>query len=161
MKHDTQHQKLMQKDQYMRMVVMVMLSFVAMYILMYAMVNRLENVVPNLNEFYMAGLMAMPMLVIELALMGNMYKNKRLNLFLVAAGVIGGVAFWILIRQQAGITDRQFLKSMIPHHGGAILMCEQSKSRDPQILRLCNEIISSQRSEIAQMKSMLAARDKR
>lgn len=160
MKHDMQRQKSMQKGQYMRLVVMVVLSFVAMYILMYAMVNRLENVVPNLNQFYMAGLMAMPMLVIELVLMGSMYKNKQLNLLLVAAGAITGVAFWVLIRQQVGITDRQFLKSMIPHHGGAILMCEQSKSRDPQILRLCNEIITSQRSEIAQMKSMLAARDK-
>lgn len=161
MKHAMQRQKSMQKGQYMRLVVMVVLSFVAMYILMYAMVNRLENVVPNLNQFYMAGLMAMPMLVIELMLMGDMYKNKRFNLLIVVAGAIVGVAFWVLIRQQAGITDRQFLKSMIPHHGGAILMCEQSKSRDPQILQLCNEIITSQRSEIAQMKSMLAARDKR
>ena len=160
MKHDMQRQKSIQKGQYMRLVVMVVLSFVAMYILMYAMVNRLENVVPNLNQFYMAGLMAMPMVVIELVLMGSMYENTRLNLLLVVVGAMAGVAFWVLIRQQAGITDRQFLKSMIPHHGGAILMCEQSKSRDPQILRLCNEIITSQRSEIAQMKSMLAARDK-
>lgn len=159
MEHQMQHRQPMHA-QYLRLIVMVLLSFLAMYILMYAMVNRLENVVPNLNQFYMAGLMAMPMLVLELVLMGGMYKHKQLNLMLIAIGVIAGVAFWVLIRQQAGITSRQFLKSMIPHHGGAILMCEQSKSRDPQILQLCNEIISSQRSEIAQMKSMLAARDK-
>jgi uncharacterized protein (DUF305 family) len=74
----------------------------------------------------------------------------------MAAGVIAALAFWFLIRQQTGITDRQFLKSMIPHHAGAILMCEQSKSRDPEIQQLCSEIISSQRAEIAQMKAMLA-----
>ena len=160
MEQDMQHHKSAPKRQYLRLLGMVVLSFIAMYFLMYAMVNRLENVVPNLNEFYMAGLMAMPMLVIELVLMGSMYKNKQLNLVLIAVGVVAGALFWMLIRQQTGITDRQFLKSMIPHHAGAILMCEQSKSHDPQILQLCSEIISSQRSEIAQMKSMLADRDK-
>jgi hypothetical protein len=116
------HHHDMHRGAYLRLAVMAGLSFVAMYVLMYAMVNRLDNVVPNLNQFYMAGLMAMPMLVIELALMGSMYKNKRLSLGLVVVGIIAGIAFWVLIRQQAGITDRQFLKSMIPHHGGAILM---------------------------------------
>jgi len=33
-----------------------------------------------------------------------------------------GLIFFTLVRQQAAITDKQFLKSMIPHHGAAILM---------------------------------------
>lgn len=33
------------------------LSFAAMYGLMYAMLDRLDNVYPNLNQLYMAGLM--------------------------------------------------------------------------------------------------------
>jgi hypothetical protein len=40
------------------------------------MVDRFANVYPNLNQFYMAGLMAAPMVLIELALMGHMYPNK-------------------------------------------------------------------------------------
>lgn len=156
MEKKMQHQGSMKQGHYVRLSLMILLSFVSMYILMYAMANRLENVYPNLNQFYMAGLMAASMLVIELVLMGAMYQNKKLNGLLIAAGVIAALAFWLLIRQQTGITDRQFLKSMIPHHAGAILMCEQSKSRDSQILQLCSEIISSQRSEIALMKSMLA-----
>lgn len=28
--------------------------------------------------------------------------------------------FWMAIRQQVAITDREFLKSMIPNHAGAI-----------------------------------------
>lgn len=46
---------------------MVLLSFVAMYALMYAMVDWVGNVYTNLNHAYMAVLIAMPMLVIELA----------------------------------------------------------------------------------------------
>ncbi|MHB1179753.1 MAG: DUF305 domain-containing protein, partial [Daejeonella sp.] len=58
---------------YRKLLIMLVLSFISMYILMYAMVNRLENVYPNINQFYMASLMTMPMIIIELVLMGKMY----------------------------------------------------------------------------------------
>jgi len=45
---------------------MTALSFVAMYFLMYVMVNALDNVYMNFNQVYMAGLMAAPMVLIEL-----------------------------------------------------------------------------------------------
>ena len=64
---------------YRRLALMAVLSFAAMYVLMYAMVNTFDNVLPNFNQFYMAGLMAAPMVLIELALMGMMYPNKRAN----------------------------------------------------------------------------------
>lgn len=155
MKQGMSHQKSMDRMHYRRLFWMVVLAFVSMYILMYAMADQLNHVYNNLNEFYMAGLMAAPMLVIELLLMGSMYNNKRLNMGLMVAGVVAAGLFWVLIRSQAGITDRQFLRSMIPHHAGAILMCQQSRSTDPQIQKLCAEIITSQQSEIATMKALL------
>jgi uncharacterized protein (DUF305 family) len=57
----------------------------------------------------------------------------------------------MFIRQQTAISDQQFLRSMIPHHAGAILMCEQAQIIDPQIEKLCGAIISSQQAEIQQM----------
>jgi len=45
---------------------------------------------------------------------------------------------------------------MIPHHSGAILMCEQASIRDPELKSLCGNIITSQKQEIDQMKAMLA-----
>lgn len=146
----------MKQSHYVRLLAMTVASFIAMYFLMYAMVDRLDNVIPNFNQFYMAGLMTAPMIVIELILMGGMYPNKRLNGALVAVGVAALLLFWVLIRQQAAIDDRQFLKSMIPHHAGAILMCNKAEINDPGILQLCEGIVSSQESEIALMKSMLA-----
>lgn len=139
---------------------MVVLSFVSMYALMYAMVNTFENVYPNFNQFYMAGLMTAPMVVIELAVMGAMYHNKKMNLVIIAAGVIALIVFWILIRQQTAISDKQFLKSMIPHHAGAILMCEKAPIQDPQIRELCRTIISGQQAEILQMKTKLKELEK-
>jgi uncharacterized protein (DUF305 family) len=144
---------------YRRLALMALLSFAAMYVLMFAMVNTFDNVLPNLNQFYMAGLMAAPMVPIELALMGMMYPNKRANIAIGAASVILGVAFWLAIRAQTGIDDEQFLKSMVPHHAGAILMCEKAEVTDPEIRKLCGQIIKSQQSEIEQMNALLRKQD--
>ena len=56
-------------SQYGRLVIMTVVSFIAMYWLMYAMVDRVENVYMSLNQVYMAALMTAPMVLIELALM--------------------------------------------------------------------------------------------
>ena len=149
--HAASHHK-----QYGHLILMAILSFIAMYILMYAMVNRVENIYPNFNQFYMAGLMAAPMVIIELVVMRSMYKNKKLNAIVLVVSILAAVAFFFGIRQQAAISDEQFLKSMIPHHSGAILMCEKASLQDPEILQLCRNIASSQQSEIDQMERILA-----
>lgn len=140
-----------------RRLLMAILSFAAMYGLMYAMVNTLSNVIPNLNQFYMGGLMAMPMVIIELVVMESMYPDKKRNAIIIAVSLIMLVAFWIFIRQQTAISDKQFLKSMIPHHAGAILMCEQAPLQDSGVKDLCRGIISGQEVEIREMKARLNA----
>jgi uncharacterized protein (DUF305 family) len=140
---------------YGRLVLMALLSFVSMYVLMYAMVNALENVYLNVNQFYMAGLMTAPMVIIEIALMGTMYRHAKLNITIVAASLVALIVFWLLIRQQTAVSDKQFLRSMIPHHGGALLMCREASITDPEIKSLCESIKASQQSEIDQMKRKL------
>ena len=140
---------------YARFGLMVVISFLAMYVLMYAMVNTLSNAVPNTNQFYMAGLMTAPMVILEMLLMGAMYPNKKANAVVVALGLILLALFWLLIRYQVAISDRQFLKSMIPHHAGAILMCDNALLSDSDIKTLCTGIVGSQRGEIELMKRKL------
>ena len=141
---------------YYRLAGMTVLSFIAMYILMYAMVDSYDSVFNNINQVYMAGLMASPMVLIELAFMGGMYPNKTLNKGLMAVSVIALVGFFLLIRQQVAVTDTQFLRSMIPHHSGAILMCSKAAIRSAELKTLCQGIIANQDAEIKQMKAMLA-----
>lgn len=156
MKHGAhQHSKSSNAMMYKKLGIMMVLSFVAMYILMYAMVDRLPNVITNVNQFYMAGLMSMPMLLIELIVMGSMYMKKKLNIVLLIAGFTGAVILFLCIRQQAGVRDKQFLKSMIPHHAAAVLMVEKADLTDPEIKELARKIITSQQEEIQQMKDKL------
>jgi hypothetical protein len=140
---------------YARLAAMTVLSFIAMYVLMYAMVNSIGNVYNSLNQFYMAGLMAAAMVVIELAVMASMYPNRRLNAALVVLSVVALGAFWLLIRFQGAVGNGQFVRSMIPHHAGAILMCRNAPIEDAEIRSLCQDIISSQQREIDQMKDIL------
>ena len=140
---------------YRALALMAGLSFLAMYGLMYAMVDSRGDIYNSVNQLYMAGLMTAPMVVIELLLMSGMYKDKRLNGLILAGSVVAGTACFGAIRQQTAVGDRQFLRSMIPHHAGAILMCEEASLRDSRIKELCQNIVSSQRSEIDQMRRML------
>jgi uncharacterized protein (DUF305 family) len=64
------------------------------------------------------------------------------------------VILFLLIRTQTPIGDGQFLRSMIPHHSGAILMCERAALTDPEIVQLCDKIVRSQREEILQMEAI-------
>lgn len=140
---------------YGHLLVMMAISFISMYALMYAMVNTFANVYMNINQLYMAGLMTAPMAVIELAMMRPMYRDRRLNVMVVAASLVVLVSGWLLIRQQTAIGDEQFLRSMIPHHAGAILMCQEAPLQDVEIKALCRNILASQQAEIDQMRVKL------
>lgn len=161
MKHTTEeHSKELSLTMYKKLAIMIVLSFIAMYILMYSMVDVFANVIPNINQFYMAGLMTMPMLIIELLVMGRMYENKKLNISLLVTSFIALILFFAGIRQQTAVGDKEFLKSMIPHHAAAILMGKESSVTDPEIKELIKNIITSQQAEIEQMKAKLKELDK-
>lgn len=145
----------MQMNHYGRFFLMIALHFIAMYIFMYAMVNSFANVFNNFNQVYMAALMTSSMVLIELPLMMGMYKSKKLNAIIMAVGLVVLVGSFLLIRKQSAISDRQFLRSMIPHHAGAILMCEEASLEDSEIKELCRNIIAGQQAEIDQMKAKL------
>jgi asparagine N-glycosylation enzyme membrane subunit Stt3 len=155
--HGAMSPEIMRKH-YLLLGINLLISLAIMYIAMFAMIASWGAFIQNINFFYMALVMWAPMGVLMLLTMRMMYRDKRLNMILfVAFGTIFLLSL-IGIRQQSLVGDDQFLRSMIPHHSGAILMCEKSSIRDPEIKQLCQGIIASQSSEIAQMKAMLARR---
>jgi uncharacterized protein (DUF305 family) len=126
-----------------------------MFFLTYVLIASTEHFFININRIYMALIMAAPMVIVMLLVMRSMFMNQRLNtILLVTFGALTLLLFF-LMRAQAPVGDVQFLRSMIPHHSSAILMCEQAEITDTEILELCDQIVETQEEEIAQMKAIL------
>lgn len=142
---------------YLRLLTALALSYVVMFIVMYARVNEYDHVYLGLNQVYMAALMVAPMALIMLLTMPSMFGRPRLNWAIATVAVLAAVVALWSIRSQAAIDDRQMMRSMIPHHSGAILVCRNAALSDPRVSDLCREIIEAQEREIAQMKGLLEA----
>ena len=85
----------------------------------------------------------------------GMYPHRRVNLGIFAgSAIVFGLALW-LVRSQATIDDMSYMKAMIPHHSIAILTSERARITDPRVRKLADQIIESQRKEIADMKALI------
>ncbi len=137
----------------------LLISLGLMFLLSMSMVRTIDHFQLNLSNLYMALIMVAPMGVVMLLVMWGMFKDRRLNVALLAAfAVLFVVALW-LGRTEAFVGDEQFLRSMIPHHSRAILVCQESDLSDPEIIDLCAQIVSSQQQEIDQMQAILDRMD--
>lgn len=143
------------RGSYKELAVELVIDFVIMYFVMYTMIATLDHLYLNINNLYMTLMMVAPMAVVMLVGMRSMFPSKRLNVAIGVGAAVVFIASFIGMRTQAAVGDEQFLRSMIPHHSGAILMCKQSAIADPEIAALCDRIIESQRAEIAQMQALL------
>ncbi|WP_229793754.1 DUF305 domain-containing protein [Salinimicrobium marinum] len=140
---------------YSRFLLMLGASFIVMYVVMYLNVASFDHAYLNLNRFYMTVLMVAPMALIMFGFMSKMYKNTAKNAAIVIVSVLAFIGAFVLERNQTMIEDKGFMHSMIPHHSSAILVSEEADLSDPEVQKLAEEIIKSQKEEIAQMKKIL------
>lgn len=148
----TQHHK---KSSYSNLVWMGVLHVPIMYAIMFAMVDTWNDIFQNLNTFYMSLMMAAPMVAVMPFMMKEMYPDKKKNAVVVLGSALVIVTAFLGIRYQSAIGDTQFIRSMVPHHSGAILMCREANIRDPELKTLCDNISKGQRQEIEQMNKIL------
>jgi uncharacterized protein (DUF305 family) len=134
---------------------MIATSTVIMFGLMYLNTYALAHVRFSETRVYMALLMGATMAVIMLAYMLSMYKNRRVNLgIFVGSAAVFALSLW-LVRSQTTIEDVSWMKAMIPHHSIAILTSERANISDPRVRELADQIIQSQREEIAEMERLI------
>jgi len=131
-------------------------DFLIMFFVMYTMIATVDHLLLNVNNVYMTLMMVAPMAVVMLIGMRRMFPSKALNLALAGLATDVFIASYVAMRTQAAVGDEQFLRSMIPHHSGAILMCEEASFSAPEIADLCGRIVRAQREEIAEMQAILA-----
>ena len=140
---------------YRKLFIELALDFVIMFFVMYAMIASTRHLYFNIGNVYMTLMMVAPMLALMILFMGKMYPSTSTNRLLVGLAALIFAVGWFGMREQLGVGDAQFLRSMIPHHSGAILMCDKAKLTDPETVKLCHNIVAAQEREIAQMQAIL------
>jgi peptidoglycan/LPS O-acetylase OafA/YrhL len=144
------------KGNYTKFVIMLLASFIAMYITMYLNTYTIDHVYFSLTRFYMSCLGISTMAIIMFVAMRNMYKNKKKNTAIVLGSIILFTGALTLVRLQKPIVgDLLWMKAMIPHHSIAILTSERADIKDPEVKQLAEDIIKAQKREIKEMKQMI------
>ena len=145
----------MSQGNYRKFLLTLAVSFVVMYVVMYLNTYELDHVYFSLTRFYMTVLMVTAMAVVMLLLMPMMYPNKTLNGIIMGASLTLFVGALIMVRSQTFVNDTRWLKAMIPHHSIAILTSERASIQDPEVRKLADGIIATQKREIEEMKAMI------
>lgn len=145
----------MKNSNYKVFFMMLAISFIIMYSVMYLNVYRIDHVYLSITRLYMTLLMVSPMALVMLLMMPGMYKDKKINRIITGSGIALFILSLVLLRTQTPIDDNQFMKAMIPHHSSAILFSKEAKITDPEVRELARQIIESQEEEIEQMKKIL------
>lgn len=141
---------------YRRFAAMIAVSTIVMFGLMYLNTFALEHVRYSQTRTWMALLMGATMAVIMLGFMWGMYRDRRVNLAILAgaAAVFAG-SLW-LVRSQQTVDDVAYMKAMIPHHSIAIMTSERAHIKDPRTRLLADRIIEAQVREIGEMEALIA-----
>ncbi len=146
----------MEKGNYGKFALMLGVSYVVMFSVMYLNIDQFSHLYFGLTRFYMTALMIAPMALIMLGFMGSMYKNKQTNALIIGGSIIAFIGVLTLLRTQTFVSDAQYMEAMIPHHSSAILFSQEANLKDPEVQKLARGIIESQEREIAEMKAILA-----
>lgn len=140
---------------YLRFALMILTSTLVMFGLMYLNTYALAHVRFSETRAYMALIMGATMAAVMLAYMWKMYENPKVKVAILAGSGVLFAAALFLVRSQATVDDVSYMKAMIPHHSIAILTSERAQIKDPRVRELADQIIETQRKEIAEMEALI------
>ena len=145
----------MKKGNYKKFGLMMAVSFVVMYAVMFLNADQFDHVMLSTTRTYMTLLMIAPMAISMMLFMWGMYENKKWNYAILGLALVTFIACYVGLRRQVLVTDVEYIKAMIPHHSSAIMVSQQATFHDPETKKLAEEIIEAQKREIAQMKKII------
>lgn len=140
---------------YVRFGIMIGVSTIIMYWLMFLNVFQLDHIWLSQTRIYMALIMGSVMAIVMLLFMWKMYENKKVNAAILAgSALVFALSLW-LVRSQITVDDSSWMKAMIPHHSIAILTSERADINDPRVRELADKIIEAQKKEITEMEKLI------
>lgn len=143
------------KSNYKKLYILLTISYILMYTIMYMNVYDTAHIHFSVTRLYMAVMMVCPMAVLMVVFMPGMYPDKAKNALITSLGMVVFMTAFIFLRLQVFISDKEYMRTMIPHHSSAILTSKKATLNDPDVKKLAEEIIKSQEDEIIEMKQIL------
>lgn len=143
------------KNPYVKFALIMAVSFVIMYLIMFLNVAEFSHIFNSLTRFYMTTLMIASMAISMLLFMWDMYPNRKINIRIIAFAAVCFFGTLYLLRTQTPIGDIQYMKAMIPHHSSAIMTSSNVEFKDAEVKKLAEDIIIAQEKEIKQMNEMI------
>lgn len=138
------------------MLVMFIGSFIVQYFLMSPiMVSNITYVTNNIGKAYLATIMALSMVIIEVMMHDHQYHVLSTNWYAILFALLA--LFTYLYRKQIAIDDKQYLKGMIEHHSMALLTSEEilKKTDNYNVAKLAKNIIQTQTDELSIMNDLI------
>jgi hypothetical protein len=120
------------------------------------MVSSLSDITNNIGKAYLAVIMALSMVLIEIGMHDTQYGVFSTTKYGLIIGLIA--LFVYLYRNQVAVKDKEYVKGMIEHHSMAVFMSEEilKKTDNYHIARLAKNIIHKQKDELREMKGLLS-----
>ena len=138
------------------MIFMFIGSFLIQYVLMPPiMVSNLSYLTNNIGKAYMAIIMALFMILLEVIMHDHQYEGFSMKLYIPI--LVSLLLFVYLYRKQVAINDKQYLEGMIEHHSMALLTSEEilKKTDDYNVAKIAKNIIQTQTDEIRSMRELV------
>ena len=138
------------------MFVMFIGSFIVQYFLMPPiMVNQFTYITNNIGKAYLATIMGLSMVWIEVMMHDHQYHVFSINWYILLIALL--CLFIYLYRKQTAINDKQYINGMIEHHSMALHTSEEilKKTDNYHVAKLAKNIISQQKDELRTMMELL------
>jgi uncharacterized protein (DUF305 family) len=119
------------------------------------MVNSLSDITNNIGKAYLAVIMGLSMVLIEIGMHDMQYSVFSTTKYGIIFALLA--MFVYLYRNQVAIKDEEYVKGMIEHHSMAVFMSDEilKKTDNYHIAKLAKNIIQQQKDELKQMKELL------
>jgi len=119
------------------------------------MVSKFSYITNNVGKIYMATIMALSMVIIEVMMHDHHYNVLSVNWYAILFALLA--IFTYLYRKQIAINDKQYLEGMIEHHSMGIFTSEEilKKTDNYDVAKLAKNIIQTQTDEIRFMNNIL------
>lgn len=140
----------------MTMFTMFVGSFIIQYFLMsHLMVHKTMYVRNNVGKAYLATIMALSMVLIEVMMHDHQYHTFSWTWYAILIGLLAITSY--LYRKQIAVDDKQYLEGMIEHHSMALFMSDEilKKTNNYHVAKLAKDIIQTQNDEIQYMSNQL------